>query len=514
MSGHYLRFSVAGVYQEVSALATFLVDTVGWEIAENASDTGDVRDVVLKSAGEPEVPNVFPRYIRIRNASGSIHLHTYETFTSTTINTGELDDSTYAVVCAFENPSQGFEVVVVADLERVIITHYPYTGTNNYTGYIGRINSYYQANTNNYPNLVKGSAVTTYTWYYSAAETHCFMIGPHGSKQHYHAIEPLNSTGLEAGATSDRDGANMLTAPVLVNTDVDSQRSELVGEPRGVYRISPEVSAVNSFVKINGEVYVTSVQSGVHMAMGPVGTDVPPLTSAAQLPNEMFRAARREEDITVHWDETTIQSVSGTVTAWVDKTGNGWDLVPGTTAPLHLVANQNGLDTVDCFTGSGYMDLDVSGGAPMSGTSPGTFYMVLITDTAPGVNGQSPLDVTDGPSGNHHPWTDNKLFNDFGTTSRRSWSQNPAAVIHDWHVFSGVSATGNCGFDINSVLQFSTTSNTVSWRPTGAAPWVVGGGQTGSYKGRIGEVRLYAVEHDTFTRAYITQILKNKWGIL
>lgn len=103
------------------------------------------------------------------------------------------------------------------------------------------------------------------------------MVGPHDSVQHYFAVEPLNSTGLEAGSTSDRDGTLVLAAPVLINSNADAQRSELVGEPRGVYRISPRVSQLGSFLKINGEVYVVFVQSGVHMAMGPVGTEVPPL---------------------------------------------------------------------------------------------------------------------------------------------------------------------------------------------------------------------------------------------
>lgn len=512
MAGHYLRLDVGDVYEAVSSLVIFLTDTVGWEIAEDVSNTGDLRDVVLMSAGEPEVPNGFPRYIRIQTINDLIRLHTYETFINIANNTGELSDGS-GHVYAFAAPAQGFEIVAVADLERVIIGTIPYTGTNNYTGYVGRINSYYRANEHNYPNLIKTGAATAVTWYYSAAETNCFMIGPHGSKQHYHAIEPLNSTGLLAGDSDDRSGKVALAAPVLVNTDADSQRSELVGEPRGVYRISPEIAGASSFVTIDGEVYVTFLRTGVHMVWGPVGTDVPPYNSPVPT-DGVSRMVRREANTLAHWDNTTIQSVSGTVTGWVDKTGNGWDLIPGTIAPLHLVADQNGLDTIDCRSVGGYMDLTVSGSAPFSGSEPGTFYMVLITDTAPSVNARSPLDVTDGPFGPHHPWSNNQIYTDFGTTSRKNFNQIPAGVVHDWHVFSGVAATGNNRFDINGSLLYSTTTNTVSWRAAGASPWVVGGGQTGAYEGRIGEVRLYAAEHDDDTRAYITKLLKSKWGIL
>jgi hypothetical protein len=525
MAGHYLRLQVIDTYTEVYKLVVFLTDVVGWEIAEDVVDDGDIRDVVFKSAGEPEVPNGFPRYIRIRNTDNKVWLHTYETFVSTTVNTGEVSDGTYGSI--HTNPAnapEGFEVIVVADLERVIITHHNQSTTNVYVGYVGRITPYHRANEHKYPNLVKGSASAGYTWYYNTLdEVNCFMIGPHGSIQHYYADQPLNYTGIVAGSESDRNGTTTLAAPVLINKNAEISRSELVGEPRGVYRIHREVSQNNTFLKIGGEVYVTVVQSNTHFAMGPVGTEIPSLMPAKVVvvpDRDVKRLAKAQEtvdalpDFTAHWDETTIQSTTGVVTGWTDKTGNGWDLVPASVnTPLHLVANKNGLDTIDFLTGSGHLNLDVSGGAPFSGSSPGTFYMVLITDTGPGINGRSVLDVTDGPYGPHHPWTSNQIYQDFGTTSRKNWTQNPAAVVHGWHIFSGVAATGNNRFDINAVLQYSTGSNTVSWRPAGATPWVVGGGITGAYEGRIGEVRLYAAEHDDATRALVTQVLRAKWGI-
>ena len=178
------------------------------------------------------------------------------------------------------------------------------------------------------------------------------------------------------------------------------------------------------------------------------------------------------------------------------------------------MANQNGLDVVDCLTSNGYMDLDVSGGAPITGSDSGTFYMVLITDTAPGVSGRSPLDVTDGSDGPLHPFSSNQIFDDFGSTARRNFNQNPAGVVHTWHVYSGVSSTGDNRYDVNGVVQYSTTFNTVSWRPAGSSPWVVGGGSTGAFNGRIGELLIYGAAHGDGTRAHITQTLKAKWGII
>lgn len=278
MSGHYLRIDCLNTYQAISSLVSFLTTTVGWVVAEQITDTGSSIDIVLSSVGEPEVPNGFPRYIRLQSATGFIVLFTYETFESVGVNTGELSDSNYGKLIA-PNVAQGFEMMVVADLERVIINTFPYTGTTTYTGYVGRITPYHRANEHKYPNIVKGATSSLHTWYFSTQQRNSFMLGPHGSKQHYFATEPINVTGLIAAGSSDRGGHTTMSAPVIVNTDVDNQRSEIVGEPRGVYRVSPEVTQTGAFISIAGEVYVTFVQNAVHMVMGPIGTEIPPLMS-------------------------------------------------------------------------------------------------------------------------------------------------------------------------------------------------------------------------------------------
>lgn len=280
MPGHYMRVGCLNPYEAVSRLNSFLVGTVGWTVAQAVADTGSFIDIVFRSTGEPEVPNGFPRYIRLASSSDSIVLSTYETFISTTSNTGELSDASFGKVATPNNNSQGFEIMVVADLERVIINVFPYTGTSTYTGYAGRITSYHRANEHNYPNIIKCSTAASHDWYYTSAERNIFMLGPDGTQRHYYAVEPLNSVGLSAGESSDRDGTITLAAPVIVRVDANPQYSELVGEPRGMYRVSSRVSQTGNFLTIAGEVYVTFVQNGVHMVMGPVGTTVPPLTTS------------------------------------------------------------------------------------------------------------------------------------------------------------------------------------------------------------------------------------------
>lgn len=222
-------------------------------------------------------------------------------------------------------------------------------------------------------------------------------------------------------------------------------------------------------------------------------------------------------NLLAHWDDTTIVSGGdGTaLTAWNDKTGNGWNLAPGGTAPTHRVANQNGLDTVDFITPNGDLSLDVSSSAPITGSNPGTVYCVCITDTAPGVNGQAPLWFSDASAlNNHHPWTTGALFWNFGSTSRRSFSQAPADAVHNWHVLGGIADTNAHKFFIDGFKVFDTAVTAVDWIAVGGQPWKVGSGSSaGSYEGRIGEILLYGAQHDEATQGAISSFLRRKWGI-
>lgn len=280
MAGGYLGIGVANEQQAVSRLYAFLVNDIGWSLAQDVTNTGTDRDVVLSSPGEPEVPNGLTRYIRLRGTSNGIRLYTYETFVDVGTNTGEVTEATYGLI-ATEGDSQGFTLLAVADLERVVIHVETYDGVR-YMGYVGRINSYYTVYQQNYPNLVKGGQTTTYDWYYSAAARNSWMLGPSGSQEHYYSIEPVNSTALTAGQVSDRNGSLFLSAPILVHIDGDQSLSELAGEPRGVYRIPTGVSQHQMLLTINEETYVVMNSNSKSWAVGPVaasGIAAPPLST-------------------------------------------------------------------------------------------------------------------------------------------------------------------------------------------------------------------------------------------
>lgn len=279
MPGNYMRINCASAFEELQNIRTFLINTVGWVLVETITDTSSILDIVLTSVGESDVPNGLPIFIRLRNTVDRIFMYTYETYTDSVTNTGEV---THAVNGAVTCPTalQGYEVIVVADLERVMINNITYNGASLYMGYVGRITAYHRANEHNYPNIVKGGVSASTTWYYSASEINSYMLGPDGTQQHYHAIEPLNGTGLTSGESSDRDASMVLSAPVLVNVDADPQKSELVGEPRGVYRVSERASSTMSFIRIEGQVYVVVAYLTLRMALGPIGNSIPPLLTS------------------------------------------------------------------------------------------------------------------------------------------------------------------------------------------------------------------------------------------
>ncbi len=278
MVAGFLSTAVADEQQAADRIRAFLVDEIGWEVAQDVTDTAADRDLVYQSAGEPDTANGLTRYIRIRGTSNALVLYTYETFASVSVNTGEVSKATYGLITT-EADAQGFFLLAVADLERVVILVETYNAVR-YQGYVGRIKPYHTVHQHRYPNLVKGSQSSSFDWYTTTADRNAWMVGPEGAQAPYYGIEPLSDTGLVAGQSSDRNGTMTLSAPVLVREDADPNKSELVGEPRGVYRVPRETSRHNMFVLIEGSPYIVFETNGVPMAVGPVaasGTGAPRL---------------------------------------------------------------------------------------------------------------------------------------------------------------------------------------------------------------------------------------------
>jgi len=248
-------------------LITFLVNDIGWVVAQDVTDVPTERDVVFQSNGEDGAPNPYPRYIRLRGVSNGLYLYTYETFTSVLDNTGEV--SGYVTL---EPDAQGLHMLVVADLERVIIHIQTYDSVK-YMGYVGRIYSYYTVEQHKYPNLVKGCAASTNGWF----ENQAWAIGPTGVQQAYLAIEPASEGVLNIGVIGVRNGLVTLAAPVLAHDGIPGE-SELIGEPMGLFSL-PGTFGHGQIISIFGRLYLTVSCDGRAFAVGPItalGVTTPP----------------------------------------------------------------------------------------------------------------------------------------------------------------------------------------------------------------------------------------------
>jgi hypothetical protein len=267
MVGGYLAIAVLDEQEAVDRTAEFLTSEIGWKVAQDVADSPTDRDVVLEASGELDSGNGLTRYIRLRGNSNSIYLYTYETFTSVSVNTGEVSDVTYGLLNVGTSAA-GFRLVVVADQERVVL-HCELSDGTKRQSYVGRIKSYYRAQDFPYPNIVKGCQSTTYDWYYTAAERNSWMRAPDGTQQHYFAVEPISSTALDASGVSARTGEFVIAAPILTHNTISGNK-ELVGEPRGLFRVPTEVEDHNNFISLDGELYAVLESNSKAWAVGPI----------------------------------------------------------------------------------------------------------------------------------------------------------------------------------------------------------------------------------------------------
>ena len=193
------------------------------------------------------------------------------------------------------------------------------------------------------------------------------------------------------------------------------------------------------------------------------------------------------------------------VISLLDLSGNGnhtgVQTGPGAT---HLPGDLNDLGT---WQWSGASRHSVS---PFySGTDPGYCACVISMDV--------PADTTNhlwefgSGSSTNYPFSDNNLYQSFGTGIRYSIAQNPAGVVRSWHVLEAFSDGVSRGMRINNVNHNIAVSATPSW--TGSV-FRIGGGTGGFMTGRIAEMLFYSRSNMAAhaDAASIRNHLNSKWG--
>jgi len=70
-----------------------------------------------------------------------------------------------------------------------------------------------------------------------------------------------------------------------------------------------------------------------------------------------------------------------------------------------------------------------------------------------------------GSEFNHYPYTDSNIYDDFGSSSRKTVG-NPTPSLANWHIASFHSQSASWKYYLNGTSFFSTGTNTVGWIST------------------------------------------------
>jgi hypothetical protein len=110
--------------------------------------------------------------------------------------------------------------------------------------------------------------------------------------------------------------------------------------------------------------------------------------------------------------------------------------------------------------------------------------------------------------------SDSKIYNDFGTNTRKT-TNNPTSSLASWHVGEVETSSGNWKQRINAATSgndfFSTASNTVGW---GTAPFLGRTATNGKYlRGWVAEIIFYSsIKGDSDRWNTIHTYLNNKYA--
>jgi hypothetical protein len=177
---------------------------------------------------------------------------------------------------------------------------------------------------------------------------------------------------------------------------------------------------------------------------------------------------------------------------WTSRTGiNDATQATAASKPTYKV-NMSGGQPALYFDGNDLMGFASS---IISGTPDGfaTFiYKVNADPATDNLTSGAPLgDFGSAILANHWPWMDGNIYDDFGTTSRKT-AGNPTPSLASFRLISQHSAANDFVINIDGVQFYSTATNTVGWSGTqkigGTIAGTTGGLPTIFLLGHIGLV--------------------------
>jgi hypothetical protein len=169
------------------------------------------------------------------------------------------------------------------------------------------------------------------------------------------------------------------------------------------------------------------------------------------------------------WYEGDLLAGAGgsTITTWPDQSTNGNDATQSVSAnrPTVAAADLNGMNVVR-FTSADTNSFDLPD--LLSGASEGSAMAVIkVNADPPGATADSGGLLKIGSQGgangsNHYPFTDNNVYDDFGSTARKSLG-NPTPSLASYRILSFHSKASDWRCYIDATSFFTTATNTAGF---------------------------------------------------
>lgn len=193
------------------------------------------------------------------------------------------------------------------------------------------------------------------------------------------------------------------------------------------------------------------------------------------------------------------------VSTWPDSSGLGNTATPSGSGgmPQLQTAEQNGLNIVEFTYG---FNTHFSLPNLLSGASAAAAVIVLKSTTT----GQgSPFGFGTDTAANHYPYSDNSIYDGFGSTARKT--VGAPGGLSSWHLASFHSAAGSWKYYKNGTQFFATSTNTVGISST---PYIGRSGASPIYfAGMIGEIVAVNEFLSDADRQKIEGYLAWKWAL-
>ncbi len=198
------------------------------------------------------------------------------------------------------------------------------------------------------------------------------------------------------------------------------------------------------------------------------------------------------------------------VMSWQDKSPNARNATQSVDAnrPVYTLGGASTINSLPVIRLNGstqYFDL-----ATLSSLTAGEIFVVskILTDP-PTLESQTGFWIMGASGEKHHfPWTDGRIYDDFGSTLRRALP-NPGQKLTLPNIYNVSSISGEWAATLNGIQLYTSTNNTVSFNFTPS----IGRDASHYFAGDMAEMVLYDRKLSTTDRTAVMTYLSTKWAI-